>query len=184
MTEIALHGNSIMVLERSIPEEEKEKTGNEENTEREIGPKEDSIKTIPETIVDEERIDSTHDSEHSTSSIISTGSNNNNPVQTRYSLRSSVASMPADSPQQEMRGSVPNLRPKYSPFKRVNRSCSHGDVQLKKSFGSGDLLNNAINLKPDSGLPTRHHSVENVTFERRRRKTPTKENGIHNLDVS
>lgn len=82
------------------------------------------------------------------------------------------------------------------PKKRVGRSCSQGDVQLRKNFGSTDLLSraflggssttaNSSNNKRNSiaDIP-RHGSVENVlNVEKRKQKTPTIVNRIHNLEV-
>lgn len=150
-------------------------------------PEENSDATFDNKIKNGTRIErtTTPDSlqnEQKSPTIAHDNNNKTNP----NSTQSSVTSTPGSgSPVQDIHGSAPNLRPMFSPFKKQNRSCSHGDFQLKKSFGSADLLSKAV-LKPDGGVlqPRHRHSIENVTFEKRRRKTPTKENGIHNLDVS
>jgi len=148
--------------------------------------------TIPDTILEEDG----HNDQSTSSSIsnasqktTNSGSNiadNNNDRSLMSSSSSRDSGCGFDSAT-----SVPNLRPKKKlavPFKRVNRSCSQGDVQLRKSFGSTDLLGKSYMIEERGGgsvvdIP-RHHSVENVlNVERRRRKAPTIENGIHNVEV-
>ena len=169
---------------------------------------------IPDTIMEEEQQNESESYCPATVSSSSSSSSSRDSLKVTPTIPNSSSNCysNASSPVQSVKHfhtSVPNLRttstitnntisgatngkpPLHpSPPKKKGRSCSHGDVQLRKNFGSTDLLsraflNNATSSKRNSiaDIP-RHGSVENVlNVERRRQKTPTIVNRIHNLEV-
>ena len=129
------------------------------------------------------------------------GSNASSPARSVKSFHASVPNLRADNSALtntniNNANDKPPLHP--TPPKKVGRSCSQGDVQLRKNFGSADLLSraflggssnstnntNIINKRNSIADIPRHGSVENVlNVEKRRQKTPTIVNRIHNLEV-
>lgn len=82
--------------------------------------------------------------------------------------------------------SLPDLRTKDK-CKRVTRSCSHGDTQLKSSIASTNLLlaSTSFAHRKDRADTQRHHSSDNVlAVSKRTKRAPTVENGIHVLEVN
>ena len=142
---------------------------------------------IPDTIMEEEQLVTSSSTD--TSSSDSLKMNSQNRVNSILSSREESPNRPDSS--KPFHTSVPNLRTQQKgllPKNRVTRSSSHDEVKLRKNLGSTDLFSRAIFKRNSVATPDipRHGSVENVLNPRkgrRKSKTSTIENRIHNLEV-
>ncbi|XP_066921159.1 calcium/calmodulin-dependent protein kinase kinase 1-like [Clytia hemisphaerica] len=142
---------------------------------------------IPDTIMEEEQLETSSSTD--TSSSESLKMNSQNRVNSILSSREESPNR-ADS-SKPFHTSVPNLRTQQKGLtltNRVTRSSSHDEVKLRKNLGSTDLFSRAMFKRNSVATPdiSRHGSVENVLNprkERRKSKTPTIENRIHNLEA-